>query len=241
MKRIAKTIVVAAALALIYTGLSSTPWISLAQATEISGHVLHAYSHDTSSSYTEIHVVNSRLKKNDNYTIEQTVLAANYSGSAGVVLLELQVTENGNTEYYSIYWYGGNTVYIYTPHGSTNMSLDMSQPHTYKIEATKNQVKFYIDDAQVYSTSANIKKIQQVNTGRWDENSTYDLYIDNIKEYWNGNLNSQEDFEDGSDDFYTSDAYNGSGDSGEEIIQPIGIPEYPFLEPILEALARHGK
>jgi len=204
---------------------------------ELSGKVLHVWSHDTSSSYTEIHKVNEQLNESDVFAVEQTVFATNYSGSAGVALLEIQVTNsNGKSKWYSIYWFGGNKVYLYTPTSSISLHLDMSRPHSYRIELTSSSVKFVIDSNTV-ELSADAKKIQQVNAGRWDEGSTYDMYIDNIKEYWNGKLVASEDFEDGVDNYYTSDHTSGNGDSGEEVVTSIGVPEFPFISGLVERLS----
>lgn len=226
--RLVRDAVVVVTLLLILTGLSN------AAGGTLSGNVLHVWSHDMGSSYTEIHNVNRGIKK-DTYAIEQTVLAKNYSGSAGVTLLEVQVTDGGRTRWYSVYWYGGNSVDVF---GKT-VNLDMSVPHTYRIEVTRNNVKFYIDGGRVKTIKKrHITKIQQVNAGRWDKGSTYDLYIDDVREYWNGDVIAQENFDDGSDDFYTSDVPRGSGDSGEEIIQSEGVPEFPFLEPVIDEVMK---
>ena len=233
--KILKWVIIGVSLALILSGLPN----ALAGGSLFSGYVLHVWSHDFSSSYTEIHVVNRELSSNDVFAIEQTVLAANYSGSAGVVLLEVQVTDSGKTAWYSFYWHGGNTVYINGPGLSISIILDMSVPHTYRIEVTKERVNFYVDGSNKLTIGIrDITEIQQVNTGRWDEGSTYDIYIDNIKEYWNNELIASEDFDDGNDNFYTDDHLGGNGDSGEAIISSKSVPEFPFLEQIIDRLLR---
>ncbi|WP_456366962.1 hypothetical protein [Thermococcus sp.] len=204
---------------------------------ELSGKVLHVWSHDTSSLYTEIHVVNRNLNDGDTFAVEQTVFAVNYSGSAGVALLEVQVTNsNGKTKWYSIYWFGKDKVYLYTPTSSISLNLGMSKPHRYRIELTKSTVKFVIDSNTI-ELPADVKKIQQVNSGRWDNDCTYDLYIDDVKEYWNGELTTSEDFEDGIDNYYTSDHTSGNGDSGEKVIESIGVPEFPFISGLVKGLS----
>ncbi|WP_456453472.1 hypothetical protein [Thermococcus sp.] len=229
-----KDVVILMSLVLILSGLPNT----IAGSSLLEGEVLHVWSHDFSSSYTEIHVVNRELDSNDVFAVEQTVLAANYSGSAGVALLEVQVTDGGKTAWYSFYWYGEDRVYINGPELSIIVTLDMSVPHTYRIEVTKERVGFYVDGSNKMTIGIrDITKIQQVNTGRWDTESVYDLYIDNIKEYWNGELIASEDFDDGKDNFYTDDHFGGNGDSGEAIISSKSVPEFPFLEQIIDRLA----
>ena len=205
----------------------------------LSGTVLHAWSHDEGSSYTEIHDVNRALGSGDVYAIEQVVMAANYSGSAGVVLLEIQAKNSrGRNRWYSFYWYGKDEVVIDSPSGSQTISLDMSVPHTYRIEVTRNSVTFSIDGGSTKVTlNADVSKVEQINVGRWDTGSIYDLYIDNVKEYWNGQLITSEDFEDGQDNFYTDDVFRGRGDSGEEIISSEEVPEFPFLKDVIEYLS----
>jgi hypothetical protein len=201
---------------------------------EISGYTLHVWSHDSKSTYIEGHDV-PKLNKQDVYAVEQVVMATNYSGTAGVALLEIK-TNNGN---YGIYWYGGNTVKA----GGKELNVDMSVLHTYKIEVdlASDEIRFYIDGNLVNTVVAAINSVQEVRTGGWDTGSSggssYDLYIDNVKEYINGQLIASEDFDDGSDDFYTSDQRPGSGDSGEEIIPSESVPEFPFLEPLFKYLS----
>lgn len=231
--KLIKAVIITVTILLIIIGLTNT---YTTNAAEMSGKILHVWSHDTSSSYMERHRVNKKLGKEDSYIIEQTVLAKNYSGSAGVALLEAQVSKD---KFYSIYWYGGNWIMIYADKKQKNVTdLDMNNPHTYKIEVTKNKVTFYIDGDIVAEFNADIKKIDQVNCGRWDYGSTYDLYIDNVKEYWNGNIINQENFDDGTDNFYTADIYQGSGDSGEEIINAEQIPEFPFIMPVIDWITK---
>lgn len=229
MKVRIKDVVALAWLILMLAGLPN----SIAGSSLLEGKLLHVWSYDVDSSYTAVHNVDKPLNRGNVYEIEQIVRAANYSGYAGVALLEVQVSDNGSTRWYSVYWYGENEVDVY----GKSVQLDMSVPHTYKIEVTGNEIRFYIDGNLVNGvTGRKVTGIQQVNTGRWDEESTYDLYIDNVKEYWNGELTASEDFEDGRDDFYTSNVFRGRGDSGEEIISSKDVPEFPFLEPIVDKI-----
>jgi len=230
-----KGFIVGMSLILLILGLPN----AMADSSSFTDGILHVWSHDKKSSYTEIHVVGKKLGSNDTFAVEQTVLASNYSGREGVALLEVQVTDSGKTAWYSVYWYGEDRVYINGPGMSISVALDMSVPHTYRIEVTRERVGFYVDGSnKMIIGIKNITEIQQVNTGRWDKGSTYDLYIDNIKEYWNGELIASEDFDDDKDDFYTRDVLRGSGDSGEEVIPSEGVPEFPFLEPIVNELLK---
>jgi len=248
--KLVRDFVVITALLLILTGLSN------AAGEGMSGKVLHVYSHDQSSSYIEIHQVDNRITKRANYTVEQTVLAKNYNGSAGVTLLDVKVKQaDRTTNWYGFYLQEG-TVYVgysndHSYIGSTFTTIDnidVSEPHTYRIEVTKTAIKFYIDRKMVYDyTGQKVRKVIEVSSGGtyndddqswdvWDLETTWDLYIDSVKEYWNGDLINEENFDDGSDDFYTSDAYQGYGDSGEEIISSESVPEFPFLEPLIDRI-----
>jgi hypothetical protein len=222
--------IVGVSIVLILTGLSNVTGASM------SGKMLHTWSHDFNSRFFETRDVNQALNSGDNFTVEQTVFATNYSGSAKVDLLEVKATDKGKNRYYSFGWYGGNEVKIKVDTRVVkSVSVDMSKPHTYRLEVTQSDVAFYIDGTPVKDvTGRNISQIIAVNAGGWDKNSTYDLWIDNIKEYWNGKLVKSEDFEDGSDDYYTKNRASGNGNSGEEIAENSQVPEFPFLEPVLD-------
>lgn len=255
--RLIKSVIVASVLILLLLGLPN----ALGSGT-LSGKVLHVWSHDTSSSYTEIHTVNRDIGTGDTYAVEQTVLAKNYSGSAGVTLLDVKVEEE-EWWFSSSGWYGiylqGNTVYVgysedHSYLGSTlkTVDLDMSVPHTYRIEVAPNSIKFYIDGEMIYEYEnwlTDVTKVLEVSSGGtyndddqswdpWDKETTWDLYIDDVKEYWNGQLINEENFDDGSDDFYTDDYHSGGSGSDEEIISSEGVPEFPFLEPVIDEVVK---
>jgi len=231
IKSIAQVVVPVVVLILILSGL---PYV-FATSSEplLSGKVLHVYSHSLNGFYMDYHIVDLSLSAGDNFTIEQAVLAANYSGSAGVALLEVQVKirkgTSTRTRWYSIYWYGGNSIMVW----NKNVSLNMGVPHEYKITVLPNEVLFYVDGKLVDSVTARVTKIQQINLGRWADASTYDLYVDNVREYFNGDLIASDDFEDSKDDFYTGTPSNPI-DSGEDIISYQEVPEYPFLAPFVQ-------
>jgi len=215
--------------------LSGIPNAMATSSVQFSGNILHVWSHSTRSSYTEIHDVNRALSEGDIYTIEQVVMATNYSGSAGVVLLEVQAKRGTKTVWYSFYWFGGDQVYA----GDKAVPVDMSVPHRYKIEVTRDCVKFYIDGNLVNTvTGVGITKIEQINAGRWDKKSEYDMYIDDVKEFWDGELIASENFDDGKDDFYTDDVMRGRRGSGEEIVSIIQVPEFPFLDTLIDAVSK---
>ncbi|ASJ07318.1 hypothetical protein A3L08_08280 [Thermococcus pacificus] len=229
------------ALMLILMGLGN---VSGAQ---MSGNVLHVWSYDMKSHYVEIHKGNKQLGNGDVFAVEQTVFVTNYSGSAYVALLEVQGTSNNNNDNtYSIYWYGENEVLLKTPTNSTTIPLDMSKPHRYRIEMTTTSVRFVIDSTTTVEFPANVKKVQRVNSGAWDDNCTYDMYIDDVKEYWNGQLVASEDFEkdedgdDNNDDYYKDDhtiSRNAYEDSGETVTDSTQVPEFPFLKPLFDYLS----
>lgn len=232
--KVLRKAIIAVAGVLIFAGLIGAPALK-ASPGELSGGVLHVYSHDYSSYYVEVRRVNVDIREVGSYSIEQTVLASNYEGppNVGVVLLEVK-TGGSRGQFYSIYWYGEDSVYIYGGNNYEIVSLDMSRPHTYMINVTTRSVYVYIDGQQVASFRLKGKTVAEVHVGRSDASVTYDLYIDNVQEYLGGSLNATENFDDGKDDFYTNDQFSGSGDSGEEVITSIGVPEYPFLQPLLD-------
>jgi len=222
--------------------ISGIPQAMANSSAAMEGNVLHVWSHDYNSGYVEVHTVDRTIRRNSVYAIKQDVMALSYSGDAGVVLLEVEViNKKGETLWLSFYWFGGNSVDIYDGKGGTTYYLDMSVPHNYEIEVTMTSVRFYIDGEKVHeadfrNVKERIKKVTEVHTGRWVRGSTYDLYVDNVQEYWSGRCLGCEDFEDGTDDFYTSDVLLGSGDSGEEVVSCEEVPVFPFLKDIVDAL-----
>lgn len=221
-------------LALAFIIIPKAPIISVGQGSsgELSGNVLHVYSHDTTSSISPYRTLSLTLSSGDNYTIQQDVFATYGGGSGGVALLEVTVTENGNTQWYGFWWYGGNTIYISTPQGTTTVVVDMSAVNRFKIEVLPDNVYFYINGAKVYTYStAGITNINSVEIGAYNANSKYDLYVDNVNEYLNNTLTKQENFDDGTNNFYTGTYTYGGGDSGTEIIvaSAVPVPEAPIL------------
>jgi len=235
MNRLLRAAIVVLVLALVASGVPNAFATSSAN---LYGKVLHVWSHDMDSSYVEVHIVDRDVNSGSTYSVKQNVYATNYAGTAGAVLLEVQVEDKRKgTMWFSIYWFGRDEVEIYAGDSYTTVPLDMSVPHNYQIEVTQRVVRFYIDGSLVYEAKYfRIIEITQVNTGRWDKESIYDLYIDNVEEYWSGRLVQSESFEDGIDNFYNADVYIGSGDSDEEIIDSEEVPVFPFLSGLLEAI-----
>ena len=186
-----------------------------------SNKALHVYDYDTNGRIVVMKSVSQRLSSGQSFSIAWDAYVTNYSdpSGVGVVLQEVETKINNNLNWFSFYYYGGNTVNA----GGRSVTLDMSISHTFKIVISRSgntvTVNFFIDDNNVNSITINRVRsivIDNVAAGRYDVRNTYDLYIDNVSMI---NVNGQgttEDFEDGADNFFV-DSYN-SGDTGKEVV-----------------------
>jgi hypothetical protein len=188
-----------------------------------SNKALHVYDYDTNGRIVVVRSVSQSLSSSQSFSIAWDAYITNYSdpSGVGVVLQEVETEINNpnNLNYFSFYYYGGNTV---NANGSS-ITLDMSISHTFKIVISYSgktvTVNFFVDGSNVNSIA--IKKVQSividsVEAGRYDVRNTYDLYIDNVNMINVSGKVTTEDFEDGVDNFFAN-SYN-SGDTGKEVV-----------------------
>jgi len=190
---------------------------------------LHAYDYDTNGYIVIQRNINQTLSKFTSFSIQWDAFITNYTdpNSVGVVLQEIQVNINNNPNWVSIYYYGGNTIYLSGP-GLTPITytLDMSIAHTFNITiirstASKLDIYYYIDNNLAYSYTYSILGsatvvIYSVEGGRFSTSNTYDLYIDNVRMKDVNNIITSENFESGTDNFFTN-SYS-SGNVGKTVV-----------------------
>jgi hypothetical protein len=187
-----------------------------------SNKALHVYDYDTNSRIVVVRSVSQSLSSGQSFSVSWGAYITNYSdpSGVGVVLQEVETEINNpnNLNYFSFYYYGGNTV---NANGSS-ITLDMSISHTFKIVISYSgktvTVNFFVDGSNVNSITVRAHSIviDSVEAGRYDVRNTYDLYIDNVNMIDVNGKVTTEDFEDGVDNFFV-DSYN-SGDTGKEVV-----------------------
>jgi len=185
-----------------------------------SNKALHVYDYDTNSRIVVVRSVSQSLSSGQSFSVSWGAYITNYSdpSGVGVVLQEVETKINNNLNWFSFYYYGGNTVNA----GGLNVNVDMSISHTFKIVISRSgntvTVNFFVDGNNVNSITVGARSIviNNVEAGRYDVRNTYDLYIDNVNMIDVNGQVTTEDFEDRADNFFVN-SYN-SGDTGKEVV-----------------------
>jgi len=192
---------------------------------------LHVYDYDTNSYIVIQRNINQGLSKSTSFSIQWYAFITNYTNlnSVSIILQEIQVNINNIPNWVNITYRGGNTVYLSGP-GLTPRAytLDMSIAHTFNITiirstASKLDIYYYIDNNQAYSYTYSISGsatvvIYSVEGGRYSTSNTYDLYIDNVRMKDVNNIITNEDFESGTDNFFTNSNTSPSGNVGKTVV-----------------------
>jgi len=191
---------------------------------------LHIYDYNLNAGYVAARNINLSPSSGQSFNVSWTAYITNYTdpNNVGVVLQEIAYTcrpgnsNNIKTYYASLYYYGGNSVYI----NGIAYPFDMSIPHLYNITiyslGNSVTISYYVDNVLVATASNNCNNptIASVEAGRYDVRNEYDLYIDNAWIFYlNGNVYT-DDFEDGVDNFFV-DSYSNpsvSGNVGKEVV-----------------------
>jgi hypothetical protein len=210
----------------------------IVRAKYISNKALHVYDYGTNGRIVVMRSVSQSLSLGKSFSVAWDAYVTNYNNPSGVgvVLQNVSViVHKGNRyKYYSfLFLYGGDNI---VSANGTNVTIDMSIPHTYNItityihlESQKNiTAYFYVDSKQV--NHLNISDVDQqptinsVGAGSYGVSSTYDLYIDNVGMIDVNGKVTTEDFEDGIDNFFVN-SYN-FGNTGKEVVvtELVGVP-----------------
>ncbi len=218
-----------------------------------NGQVLHVYSNTLNSFYEEHCRIDERVGENDVWSIEWDayVDAVDYNGDGPLPeIMEIGVkdpdSDNSKYGYRNVDWYGfcaGKDGYVYIlvrdedDEDFVRTSYKWNSEHHYRVEITRNTVKFYIDGNLVYTVDdADNSKIYYVVAGYDEHGNIFSIYIDNVAIKKNTNTLIQENFDDGTDNAFTNDISSNDTDSGEEILETTQVNEYPtYITPIISA------